>query len=88
MEFQKFDFSKLFDVSMIVDNMEKGVVTAIGYLPEAYRKSANTVSEAQFSLIRTTNKALREYAESVESVTKEAHKELTKTIEKATKISA
>jgi len=88
MEFQKIDFSKMFDVSVMIDNMEKGVVTAIGYLPEAYRKSANTVSEAQFSLIRTTNKAVKEFAQTVESVTKEAQKEITKNIEKATKVSA
>jgi hypothetical protein len=46
------------------------------------------VVDAQFGLIRTTNKAIKEFAETVESVAKEAQKEITKTIEKATKVAA
>ena len=88
MEFQKIDFAKMFDVTAAIDNMEKGVVTAIGYMPEAVRKSAQTVSEAQFSLFRTTHRAFREYAQTVESVAKEAQKEFAKHIEKSTKVSA
>ena len=88
MEFQKIDFSKMFDITVAIDNIEKGVVTAIGYMPEQVRKSAHTVVDAQFSLIRTTNKAVKEFAETVEAVAKEAQKEITKNIEKATKVSA
>lgn len=88
MEFQKIDFAKLFDITVAIDNMEKGITTMITYLPEQVRKSAHTVNDAQFSLIRTTYKSFKEYAETVEAVAKETQKELTKTIEKATKVSA
>jgi len=88
MEFQKIDFSKLFDITVAIDNMEKGTQALITYLPEQVRKSAYTVSDAQFGLIRTTNKAVKEFAEMVESVSKDAQKEFTKTIEKATKVAA
>jgi hypothetical protein len=46
------------------------------------------VNDAQFSLIRTTYKGFREYAETVEAVAKETQREITKTVEKATKITA
>jgi hypothetical protein len=46
------------------------------------------VNDAQFSLIRTTYKGFREYAETVEAVAKETQREITKTMEKATKITA
>jgi predicted outer membrane protein len=85
MEFNKIDFAKLFDVTVAIDNMHKGVTNMITYMPEQVRASAHTVADAQFSLIRTTNKAVKEFAETVESVAKEAQKEITKTIEKATK---
>jgi len=85
MEFNKIDFAKLFDVTAAIDNMHKGVTNMITYMPEQVRASAHTVADAQFSLIRTTNKAVKEFAETVESVTKEAQKEITKNIEKATK---
>ena len=88
MEFNKIDFAKLFDITVAIDNMEKGIVTAIGYMPEQVRASAHTVNDAQFSLIRTTYKGFKEYAETVEAVAKEAQKEITKTIEKATKVAA
>jgi hypothetical protein len=87
MDFQKIDFAKLFDITVAIDNMEKGITSMITYLPEQVRKSAHTVNDAQFSLIRTTYKGFREYAETVEGVAKEAQKELTKNIEKATKVS-
>ena len=57
-------------------------------MPEQVRKSAHTVVDAQFSLIRTTYKGVKEFAETVESVAKEAQKEITKNIEKATKVAA
>jgi len=88
MEFNKIDFAKLFDVTVAIDNMHKGVTNMITYMPEQVRSSAHTVVDAQFGLIRTTNKAVKEFAETVESVAKEAQKEITKTIEKATKVSA
>ena len=88
MEFQKIDFSKLFDITVAIDNMEKGITTMIGYMPEQIRKSAHTVNDAQFSLIRTTYKGFKEYAETVESVAKQAQQEFTKTVEKATKVAA
>jgi len=86
MEFQKIDFAKLFDVTMAVDNMHKGMTSAITYMPEQFRKTAHTVVDAQFNLIRTTNKAVTEFAEKVEAVAKEAQKEITKTVEKAGKM--
>ena len=88
MEFNKIDFSKLFDVTVAIDNMHKGVTSMITYLPEQVRSNAHTMADAQFGLIRTTNKAVKEFAETVESVAKEAQKEITKTIEKATKVAA
>lgn len=88
MEFQKIDFAKLFDITVAIDNMHKGATTLITYMPEQVRKSAHTVVDAQFSLIRTTYKGVKEYAETVEAVAKEAQKEITKTIEKATKVAA
>jgi len=88
MEFNKIDFSKLFDLTVAIDNMHKGATTLITYMPEQVRKSAHTVVDAQFSLIRTTNKAVAEFAETVESIAKETQKEITKNIEKATKVAA
>ena len=88
MEFNKIDFAKLFDITVAIDNMEKGITTMITYLPEQVRKSAHTVNDAQFSLIRTTYKGFKEFAETVEGVAKETQKEITKTIEKATKVTA
>jgi hypothetical protein len=85
MEFQKIDFAKLFDLTVAIDNMHKGATTMITYMPEQVRASAHTVVDAQFSLIRTTHKGFKEFAETVEGVSKEAQKEITKTIEKATK---
>ena len=86
MEFNKIDFAKLFDVTVAIDNMHKGVTNMITYMPEQVRSGAHTVVDAQFGLIRTTNKAVKEFAETVESVAKEAQKEMPKTIEKATKV--
>jgi len=88
MEFNKIDFAKLFDITVAIDNMEKGITNMITYLPEQVRASAHTVNDAQFSLIRTTYKGFREYAETVEAVAKETQREITKTVEKATKITA
>jgi len=88
MEFNKIDFSKLFDVTVAIDNMHKGATTLITYMPEQVRKSAHTVVDAQFGLIRTTNRAVKEFAETVEAVAKETQKEITKTVEKATKVAA
>ena len=88
MEFQKIDFAKLFDITVAIDNMEKGVTALITYMPEQVRDSAHSINKAQFSLIRTTNKAVKELTETVEAVAKEAQKEITKNVEKATKVSA
>ena len=88
MEFNKIDFAKLFDITVAIDNMHKGVTNMITYMPEQVRKSAHTVVDAQFGLIRTTNKAVKEFAETVEAVAKETQKEITKTVEKATKVAA
>jgi len=88
MEFQKIDFAKLFDITAAIDNMHKGATSLVTYMPEQVRKSAHTVVDAQFGLIRTTNKAVTEFAETVEAVAKETQKEITKTIEKATKVAA
>jgi len=88
MEFQKIDFAKLFDLTVAIDNMEKSTQALITYMPESVRDSLHSVNQAQFSLIRTTHKATREFAEVVEGVAKETQKEITKTIEKATKVTA
>ncbi len=88
MEFNKIDFAKLFNITVAIDNMEKGITNMITYLPEQERASAHTVNDAQFSLIRTTYKGFREYAETVEAVAKETHREITKTMEKANRITA
>ena len=87
MEFQKIDFAKLFDITVAIDNMEKGTTALITYMPESVRDSLHSVNQAQFSLIRTTNRAVREFAEVVESVGKEATAEVTKAVQKATKAS-
>jgi predicted outer membrane protein len=88
MEFQKIDFAKLFDITVAIDNMEKGTQAMITYMPESVRDSLHSVNQAQFSLIRTTNKAVREFAEVVESVGKEATAEVTKAVQKAAKVVA
>jgi predicted outer membrane protein len=88
MEFQKIDFAKLFDITVAVDNMEKGTQALITYMPEAVRDSLHSVHKAQFNLIRTTNRAVREFAEVVESVSKEATAEVTKAVQKASKVTA
>jgi predicted outer membrane protein len=86
MEFTKFDLTKMFDCTVAIDSMEKNTQALITYLPESVRDGLHSVHKAQFSLIRTTNKAVREFAEVVESVSKESTKELTKAVEKATKV--
>lgn len=86
MEFNKIDFAKMFDATVAIDNMHKGLTSVITYMPEQVRKTAHTVVDAQFDLIRTTNKAVKEFAETVDTVAKEAQKEFTKTVEKATKV--
>jgi predicted outer membrane protein len=86
MEFQKIDFTKLFDLTVAIDNMEKGATALITYMPESVRDSLHSVNQAQFSLIRTTNKAVREFAEVVESVGKEATAEVTRAVQKAAKV--
>jgi len=86
MEFQKIDFAKMFDVTVAIDNMEKNTQALITYMPEAVRDSFYSVNKAQFGLIRTTNRAVKEFAETVEAVAKETQKEITKTVEKAAKV--
>jgi predicted outer membrane protein len=86
MEFQKIDFTKLFDLTVAIDNMEKSTTALITYMPESVRDSLHSVNTAHFSLIRTTNKAVREFAEVVESVSKEATAEVSKAVQKAAKI--
>jgi hypothetical protein len=88
MEFQKIDFTKLFDLTVAIDNMEKGTQALITYMPESVRDSLHSVNQAQFGLIRTTHKAVREFAEVVESVGKEATAEVTKAVQKAAKVVA
>jgi uncharacterized protein Yka (UPF0111/DUF47 family) len=88
MELNKIDFAKLFDTTVAIDNMHKGVTNMITYMPEQVRDSVRTVADAQFSLIRSTSKAVTQFAEVVESVSKEAQKEIAKTIEKTTKVAA
>ena len=88
MEFQKIDFAKLFDLTVAIDNMEKSTQALITYMPETVRDSLHSVNQAQFSLIRTTHKAAREFAQVVESVGKEATAEVTKAVQKASKVSA
>jgi hypothetical protein len=49
------------------------------------RDSVHSVNDATFSLIRTTARGVKEYAETVQAVSKEATAEITKSVEKATK---
>jgi hypothetical protein len=86
MEFQKIDYAKLFDLTVAIDNMEKGSQALITYMPESVRDSLHSVNQAQFNLIRTTHKAAHEFAQTVESVAKEATAEVKRSVEKATKI--
>ena len=88
MEFNKIDFTKLFDITVAIDNMHKGITNMITYMPEQVRASAHTVVDAQFGLIRTTNRAVKEFAETVETVAKQAQKDITKTMEKAARVTA
>jgi hypothetical protein len=85
MEFNKIDFTKLFDVTAAIDNMHKGATTLVTYMPESVRDSVHSVNDATFSLIRTTARGVKEYAETVQAVSKEATAEITKSVEKATK---
>ena len=86
MEFTKFDFTKMFDCTVAIDSMEKNTQAMITYMPESVRDSLHSVHKAQFNLIRTTNKAVREFAEVVDSVSKEATAEISKAVEKAAKV--
>jgi predicted outer membrane protein len=85
MEFNKFDFAKLFDFEVAISQFEKASTAAITYMPEAVRDSVHSVNDATFSLIRTTARGVKEYAETVQAVSKEATAEITKSVEKATK---
>jgi hypothetical protein len=86
MEFTKFDLTKMFDCTVAIDSMEKNTQAMITYMPESVRDSLHSVHKAQFSLIRTTNLAVREFAEVVGSVSKEATAEISKAVEKAAKV--
>jgi homoserine kinase len=85
MELKNIDFAKLFDFTVAIDQIEKATQVAITYLPEQVRASAHTVNDATLSLVRTTAKGVKEYAETVQAVTKDATAEFTKAVEKATK---
>lgn len=86
MEFSKIDFAKMFDITVAIDNMEKGASAVITYLPEQVRDTAHTITKAQFNLVRVTNKAVADFAGVLQVVSKEATKEVTKAVEKAAKV--
>jgi hypothetical protein len=85
MELKNIDFSKLFDLTVAIDQIEKASSMTIAYLPEQVRESAHTVNDATISLARTTAKGVKEYVETVQSLSKDATAEFTKAVEKATK---
>ena len=85
MELKNIDFSKLFDFTVAIDQFEKASTAAITYLPEQVRESAHTVNDATFNLVRTTAKSVQQYAETVQSLSKDATAEFTKAVEKAAK---
>lgn len=88
MEFLKFDMTKMFDCTKAIEQMEQGTQALITYMPEAVRDSLHSVHKAQFNLIHTTNRAVKELAQVVESMSKEATAEVTRAVEKATKVTA
>lgn len=88
MEFLKFDMTKMFDCTKAIEQMEQGTQALITYMPEAVRDSLHSIHQAQFNLIRTANRAMKELAQVVESVGKDATAEVTRAVQKATKITA
>ena len=85
MELKNIDFTKLFDFTVAIDQFEKASSAVITYLPEQVRESAHTVNDATISLVRTTAKGVKEYAETVQTLSKDATAEFTKAVEKAAK---
>jgi len=85
MDFNKIDFTKLFDLTVAIDNMEKGATSLITYLPEQVRDSAQTISKAQFGFVRATAASVTEYAQTVEKVTKDSTEAFVKSVQKAAK---
>ena len=85
MELKNIDIAKLFDFTVAIDQIEKASAIAITYLPEQVRESAHNVNDATLSLVRTTAKGVKEYAETVQTLSKDATAEFTKAVEKATK---
>jgi len=85
MELKNIDFSKLFDFEVAISQLQKASTMAVTYLPEQIREAAHVVNDATFSLISTTAKGVKEYAETVQAVSKDATAEFTKSVEKATK---
>ena len=85
MELKNIDFAKLFDFTVALDQFEKASAVAITYLPEQVREATRNVNDATISLARTTAKGIKEYAETVQSLSKDATAEFTKAVEKATK---
>ena len=85
MELKNIDFAKMFDFTLALDQIEKASSVAITYLPEQVRETTRNVNDATLSLARTTAKGVKEYAEAVQSMSKDATAEFTKAVEKATK---
>ena len=84
MEFTKFDFSKMFDFEVAINQFEKASTAAITYMPEQMRETAHTVNDATFSLINTQAKSVKQYAETVQALAKDATAEFTRSVEKMT----
>lgn len=88
MEFNKIDFSKMFDVTTAIDTVEKTVKSSTTYLPEQVRASVQSINEAGFTLARDTAQSFTEYMGVLQSVAKDASAEVTKAVQKAAKVAA
>lgn len=84
MEFTKFDFTKMFDITTVIDQFNKASTATISYMPESVRDSLHTVNDATFSLINTQAKSMKQYAETVQTLSKDATAEFTRGVEKVT----
>jgi homoserine kinase len=85
MELKNIDFAKMFDFTVAIDQIEKSTAIAITYLPEQVRETAHSVNDATLSLVRTTAKGVKEYAETVQTLSKDATVEFNKNVEKYAK---
>lgn len=85
MEIKNIDFAKFFDFEVAISQFNKASKIAITYLPEHVRPAIASVNDAAFNLARTTAAGIKDYAETMQSTSKEISAEFNKAVEKATK---